>query len=60
MIETQNQNPARASYKCTSCAMVKTVTANETAPTCCGKAMEETAETGSKAGESHKGTCCSS
>ena len=57
MIETQTQT--QANYKCTSCAMVKTVAASQIAPKCCGRTMEATTESGPKPGATQKGSCCS-
>lgn len=53
MLETQT------SYKCTACGMTKTIPADQKAPSCCGKVMQETEP--QKAGESKgkEGSCCS-
>ena len=37
MVETQ------ISYKCNACGAIKTIAADQKAPTCCGKVMQETA-----------------
>ncbi len=51
MVET------KISYKCSDCGMTKTLPADQKAPTCCGKVMQETAAL--KPGESKGGSCCS-
>ncbi len=50
MVETQ------ISYKCNACGMTKTVSAEQKAPTCCGKVMQETGP--QKSGDSKEGSCC--
>ena len=55
MVETQT------SYKCSACGMIKTIPAEQKAPTCCGKVMQVTAPPKSgedKAGESKGHSCC--
>jgi hypothetical protein len=51
MVDTQT------TYKCGACGMTKTVPADQKAPTCCGKVMQQTAA--QKPGESKEGSCCS-
>ena len=47
----------KMSYKCSTCAMIKTIPADQKAPTCCGKVMLVTDP--QKPGESKEGSCCS-
>ncbi|MHB8970674.1 MAG: hypothetical protein ACYC3X_13250 [Pirellulaceae bacterium] len=49
MLETQT------SYKCNACGAIKTIPADQKAPMCCGKVMQETALQNSK--EDKKGSC---
>ncbi len=54
MVDTQ------ISYKCGGCGMIKTVPADQKAPSCCGKVMQVTdaAKPGVSSGK--EGSCCSS
>ncbi len=49
----------KITYKCSACGMTKTVTADQKAPSCCGKEMQKTAaqEPGEIKGK--EGSCCS-
>jgi len=51
MVET------KTTYKCSACGMTKTIPADQKAPTCCGKVMQET--TAQESGQSKEGSCCS-
>lgn len=51
MVET------KTSYKCSACGMIKTIPADQKAPTCCGKVMQKTAP--QKPEDSKEGSCCS-
>ena len=51
----------QTSYKCSACGMIKTIPADQKAPTCCGKAIQETAaqKPGEGKAEENKGhSCC--
>ena len=52
-----NMVETKTSYKCTACGMIKTISSDQKAPTCCGKVMQITEQ--QKPGESNKGSCCS-